>query len=283
MNILRVLQEVDRRFLYAALLLTVMVPFFINIRLPVPISAQTDKLYTAIEDLPPNSFVLFGVDWSAGTRGENGAQTEALMRHLMIHKARFALLAFDPQSKTLCQRIAQRLAPEYGYKEGVNWVNWGYRPAGNLENYLKALVQDVPNTVGADIHEVQVRTLPVMAGVQSAKDIAMVLDVTPSTTYQSYIQFVTQPYKIPFGVAPTAVMAPETFNYLDSGQVVGMLAGLQGAIEYEQKLGVVGKATRASISLSFAHLLIIGFILAGNLAMLLERRQKARLHEEGTE
>ncbi len=279
MKILRVLQEVDRRYLYAALLLAVMLPFLMDVKIPVPISAQTNKMYTAIEELPPNSFVLFGVDWSAGTRGENGAQTEVLMRHLMRHKVRFALLAFDPQSKELCQRIAQRLQTEYGYKEGVNWVNWGYRVSSNLEMYLKALAQDIPTAVGTDIHEVPVRTLPVMAGIQSAKDIALILDVTPSSTFQAYIQFVAQPYKIPMGIAPTAVMAPEAFTYLDSGQIVGMLAGLQGAIEYEQKLGVVGKATRASVSLSFAHLLIIGFIVLGNLAMLLERRQKSRLHE----
>ena len=55
-----------------------------------------------------------------------------------------------------------------------------------------------------------------------------------------------------------------------------MVNGLNGAAEYEQLLGVFSKATRASNSSSLGHLLIIGFIILGNIAMLLERRQRAR-------
>ncbi|HZP85162.1 MAG TPA: hypothetical protein VFB21_26300 [Chthonomonadaceae bacterium] len=275
MNILRLLQTVDRRFLYALLLLAVTVPFFLDIRLPVPISPQTQALYNAIENLPPNSFVLLGSDWSAGTRGENRPQTEAVMRHLMKRKLRFAILAFEAQSATLAQDIATRLQSEYGVKEGVNWVNWGYKV--DVVNFLKALVQNVPQTASADVHGTPTAQLPVMQGIHTAKDIALLIDITPSSTYQAYIQFVQGPYQIPMGLAPTAVMAPEAFNYLDSRQLIGMIAGLQGAIEYEQLLGVVGKATRASVSSSFAHLLIIFFILLGNAAMILERRQRARL------
>lgn len=279
MNVLRLLQEIDRRFLYALLLLAVTFPFFIPGRLPVVVSHPTEALYDQIEGLPANSFVLFGVDWSAGTRGENGAQTEALMRHLMKRKLRFALLAFDPQAKELCQDIALRLQKEYGVQEGVNWVNWGYKV--DQVNFLKAMVQNIQSVVPTDIHNTPLDQLAVMQGVRSAKDIALLLDVNPTAGYQNYIQFVQGPYKIPFGLAPTAVMAPEAFNYLDSGQLVGMLTGLQGAIEYEQKLGVVGRATIDGNSLSAAHLLIIFLILMGNVAMVLERRQRARLSAGG--
>ncbi len=281
MNVLQTLQQIDRRYLYAMLLLAVMAPFFLNIRLPVRISPQTQALYNTIEALPPNSFVLLGVDWSAGSRGENRPQTEALMRHMMRQKLRFAIQAFDPQGATLAEAIAQRIQGEYGYKEGVNWVNWGYKV--DIVNYLKALVQDIPRTATADIHGHPLSTLPVMAGIGSAKDISLLLDVTPSATFQAYIQFVQGPYHIPMGLAPTAVMAPEAFIYLDSKQLVGMLTGLQGAIEYEQLLGFVGSATRASVSLSFAHLLIILFIVLGNIAMILERRSRAGAYRGGAQ
>ena len=283
MNILRLLQTVDRRWLYAMLLFSVTIPFFLKIRLPVNVSPSTQTLYDKIESLPPGSFVLFGVDWAAGTRGENGSQTEAMMRHLMKRKLRFALLAFDPQATTLSQKIALRLQteyrrehPEYGVEEGVTWVNWGYKV--DQVNFIKAFAQDIQKTVSTDTHNVELSKLSVMQHVSSAKDITMILDVNPTPTFQNYIQFLQQPYKIPMGLAPTAVMAPEAYNYLDSGQLVGMLNGLQGAIEYEQLMGVVGKATVGSNSLSLAHLVIIFLILMGNIAMILERRQaKAQL------
>ncbi|MCW3098600.1 MAG: hypothetical protein JWL77_4218 [Chthonomonadaceae bacterium] len=283
MNILRLLQEVDRRVLYVLLLLAVTVPFFVKFRLPVAVSPPTQALYDAIDNLPENSFVLFGPDYSGGTRGENGAQTEALLRHLMImwhkKKVRFGILAFDPQGKTLAQNIALGLQEEYnkqGYdiKEGVNWVNFGYRV--DQQNFVRAMVKDVPGTLAKDIHDAPLGTLPVMKGIQTAKDISMILDVNPTINYTIYIQFMQGPYKIPMGLAPTAVMAPEAFNYLDSGQIVGMLQGLQGAVEYEQLLNTFGRATRASNSLSVAHLLLIGFIILGNIAMLLERSKQRR-------
>lgn len=273
MNILRFLQEVDRRFLYGLILLASTVPFFLKVRIPVTIQPATQKFYDAVEALHENDFVILGVDWGGGTRGENRAQTIAIINHLMRKKCRFALLSFEPQSKTLCQTIAEQETAKYHYVEGVNWVNFGYKP--DQENYLKGFVLNIPQQVGIDRRGIPLSTLPVMQGITTAADVKLLADVTPSDTYNGYIKFMTQSYKIPLCVAPTSVMAPEAFNRLDSGQVVGLMSGLQGAVEYEQLLGLPGKATSASLSSSAAHLLIIGFILLGNLAMILERRQRA--------
>ena len=283
MNILRLLQEVDRRVLYVLLLLAVTLPFFLKFRVPVAVSPPTQALYDAIDNLPENGFVLFGPNYSAGTRGENGAQSEALLRHLMImwhkKKVRFGMLAFDPQGKTLAQNIALGLQEEYnkqGYniKEGESWVNFGYRV--DQVNFVRAMVKDIPGSLTKDIHDQPLTGLPVMQGIHSAKDVAMILDVNPTDRYQIFIQFMQGPFKIPMGLAPTAVMAPEAFNYLDSGQIVGMLPGLQGAVEYEQLLNTFGRATRASNSLGVAHILLIGLIVLGNIAMLLERSRQRK-------
>lgn len=276
MKILRFLQEVDRRFLYIMILLVVSVPFFIKIKLPVKITPASQKLYDTIEAMPERSFVLLGVDWGAGTRGENLAQTIALMRHVMKKKLRFALLSFEPQSRTLAQNLAERLTKEYGYTEGKDWVNFGYKP--DQENYLKAFVLDIPNSVGIDRRGLPVAGMPVMDGIKTARDIKLLLDVTPSDTYNAYIKFLQGSYQVPMGVACTSVITPEAVNRLDSGQIVGLIAGLQGAVEYEKLIDSPGKATSANISSSAAHFLIIAFILMGNIAMALERRQRAQTY-----
>ncbi len=274
---LKVIQNLDRRYLYALLILAVALPFFFNVPMTVPATQSTESLYDKIESLPAGSFVLFGGDWSAGTRGENRPQSEVLIRHIMRKKLRFALIAFaDPQGKTLMQDIAVQFQGQYGYREGVDWVNWGWRVSTAQENFLKALAQDVPTTAGTDIHGAQIATLPVMQGIRTGRDFALIIDVTGTASYQAYIQFLQGPCKVPMALGTTAVMAPEAFNYLDSGQLSGMLNGVQGAYEYEQKLGIEGRASRAGLSLSFAHLLIIGMILLGNGAMLVERRQQKR-------
>lgn len=275
MYLLRILQQVDRRFLYALLMLAVCIPFFFKGRIPVPISPETRSLYTRIEELPPGSFVLVGMDWSASTRGENGAQSEALLRHLMKRHLRFAMIAFaNPQGSTLGQELAERLQGEYGVTQGVDWCNFGYK--ADQPNFLQAFIRNIPASVGTDARGLPIETLPVMKGINSGKDIALLLEITGTNTYNTYIQFLQGPANVPMGVALTAVMSAEAYNYLDSKQLIGLVNGLKGAIEYEQILGAFGKASRASNSSSLAHLLIITFIILGNIAMLLERRQRAR-------
>jgi hypothetical protein len=285
LNLLRLLQTVDRRVLYALLLLAVTVPFFVPMQLPVVPSPETKALYASVEALPPGSFVLVGVDWSAGTRGENGPHTTALLRHLMRRHLRFALLCFsDPQGKTLGEETALQLQPQFGYHEGADWVNLGYQIGTNMDNYLKAFVLDIPAVGKTDIHGTPLSQLPAMAGIHTARDIRLLVDITPTGSYQHYIQFVQGPYgdTLKMGAMLTAVMAPEAYNYLDSKQLAGLAPGLEGAAEYEALYarqydpGAVrgSRVTQYSNSSSFAHLLIIAFIGLGNVAMLLERRQK---------
>ena len=190
MNILRFLQEVDRRVLYALMLLVVALPLVKPIELPVRISPTSRGLYESIETLKEGDFVLFGVDWGSGTRGESRSQTYALMRHLMRKKVRFALLAFEPQSKTLCQKIAEDLQKESGYVEGKNWVNLGYKP--DQPNFLPGFVKDIVGTIGKDVHGTPLESLEVMKGIRTAKDIQFMLDITGSRTYEIFIKFMQQ-------------------------------------------------------------------------------------------
>ena len=286
MTILRFLQTVDRRVLYALLLLSVTLPFFLNVTLPMKVSPATESLFRAIDALKPGDFVLLGTDWAGGTRGENSPETSAVMQHLMRKKLRFGILCFDPQSPTLVGDIAHSMQAKYGYQEGVDWVNFGYKV--DAKNFFKGFVQNIPSTIPNDTRGIALTTLPAMNGIHSASDIKFVMVVTPTSLFQTYIQFVAGPRHIPMGLAPTSVMVPEAFNYLDSGQLVGMIPGLPGAGEYEAKFLAAypdtkrpgetpSKAAAFSNSASFAHLLIILFILLGNVAMILERRQRSRM------
>ncbi len=259
--------------LYTLLIIAITIPFFFTIQIRVPISRQTEQLYKVVEALPQNSFVLFGADWSASTRGENRAQSKALLIHLMRKKIHFIILCFDPQAKTLMQEMVTGMQKEYGYTDGVDWANFGYRT--DQVNFLKGFGPDIPTTLSMDINGKRVQDLPVMRGIHTAHDITMLINVSGSTTTETYIDYLQGSYNLKMVAAVTSVMIPEMINRLDSGQLVGMMPGLQGAIEYEQKLGYIGKASAASVSASVAHLLIIALILLGNIYTLIEKRMSS--------
>ena len=69
-------------------------------------------------------------------------------------------------------------------------------------------------------------------------------------------------------------MATDYYTYYQSGQLFALVGGLKGAAEYEQMVGVKGKATRRMDIQSFAHLAIIILVILGNVAYFTTREKK---------
>jgi len=288
MDIWERLQNIDRRILYALLALTISLPFLFAIPVPqAALSPQTQGFHDTIEALAAdparrNKLVILSANFSASTAAESLTQTETMIRHLMRHRIRFAIFSFDPQGRELAQQTAERLQSRYGYAYGRNYVNWGFRPPQAFVNTVKAMVRDIPTAIGTDYRGARLAGMEAMKGVRGVEDIGAVIEVTASNSLPIWLQFFTRTGKepIPTLFACTAVMAPEAFPLLKSGQLQGMLVGLKGAIEYEGMLGERGFATKASASLSYAHFLIVALIVLGNIGML-ATRARGRQPEKG--
>jgi hypothetical protein len=280
MSILEKLQTIDRRIVYLLLFLSVGLALIPRRPLPVIPSNQARSAFEAIENAPTDKLVIIGADWSASTRGENGAQTIAILHHLMKRRLPFAIMGFDPQGPELVAAEAEKLSKRYNYRYGTDWINWGFRPPGTINATLKAMVrgfeegmkQDSKNTPLSDHVK-----LPMMARFKDIDDVSVLVVVTPSQTFESWVAFVQGIKGTPLVFCPTAVMAPEAYQYLDSGQMVGMLTGLKGALEYEGLVKEPGRATAQGLALSVSHILIILLIVVGNLGYLAQkRRQKSQ-------
>ncbi len=174
--------------------------------------------------------------------------------------------------------MAERLQGRYGYQYGRDYVNWGFRPPAAAVPTIKAMVRNIPAAIGTDYTGTPLAQIPVMRGVRGVNDIAAVIEITASASlpvWLGYFQRTATGDPVPTLYAPTAVMAPEAFPLLKSGQIQGMLIGLKGAIEYEALLRERGFATQASASLSYAHFLILGLIILGNVGMFASRARRS--------
>ena len=69
-------------------------------------------------------------------------------------------------------------------------------------------------------------------------------------------------------------MTPDTVPQMPWGQLFGLLPGIKGAAEYETLIGVPGLGTRGMPAQEWAHLLVIGFIVLGNLGYFFTRRRR---------
>ncbi len=282
-------QRIDRRYLYLLLVLVLSAPFLFPVPVPAPVvSPQTKSFYDTIEEMAKDparkdKLVIVSANFDAGTKAENGTQAEAVMRHLMQHHMRFAIFDFNaPQGRQLAQDFMDANQAKYGYVYGRDYSNWGYRPAAAIAPLLKSMVHDVPGTIGNDINGTPVGTLPSMKDVKTVDDIGLIVELTASESLPTWLQYFQRAGKepIPTLYCPTRVMAPQAFPLLKSGQIQGMLSGLNGTIEYEGLIHETGFATKASASLSYSNLLIMLLIILGNIGMFVAN-SAARRAERG--
>lgn len=267
------LQAIDRRYLYAALLIIVIVGLLVPIPLPLAVGPQARGFYQAIETADPNKIALVSTLWSASTQGENRPQTRVILEHIMRKRLRFALIAFgDPQSTILAQEVAEELAKQYHYEYGKDWINFGYR--ADIAGTLKGMVKDMRETLKRDSQENKpLDQFPVMKGIHNIKDVNVIAEVSASGNYASWLGLVVGTTDAAFCYAPTSVMAPELYTYIDSGQMKGMLFGIKGAAEYERLLGIKGFTTRAITPVSLSLVLLFVLIGLGNYGMYAAKRR----------
>jgi hypothetical protein len=293
------LLRIDRRIIYLAIL-AVLIPTVIknnpeeSIILP-----SVQKLYDAIENAPAgpddHKLVLVGTPFGGSTLPENGNQLRAIIRHLMLAKKRFALIAInEPQGARLGLTISQELAKQYDYKYGEDWLSFGYQ-YGPIA-FFKDLIRNIPDAIKVDaVNSQPVGSYSVMKGIHSMKNVAMYIEITAAATVQDWIQIV-QPTTVPrllIGYACTSVMASEAYPLMDSGQLTGMLPGLKGAADYEQlvdeRVGKISEykipgiltssARRLMFSQGFAQIVIIIFVILGNIGFIISKRKRSALSQ----
>lgn len=262
--------------MYGLLVVLIAIPLIWPLDMPIPITPQVKGVYDAIENWPDGKVAIVSVTWDAGTYGENGPQTRALVRHLMMRRIKFFVLNFwYPQGTQFAQDICDELAGEYGYEYGRDWCHFGFFP--NMESMLQGLQQNLRAQLREDRFGTPMDEIPMMEGVRSTKDdIGLVIEASGSGSLMHWISFVQGVDGTPLAYAPTAVMVAEGYNPLDAKQIVGMLPGMKGAGEYEVLLEHEDFGCRAAGALSTSHVLIIVLIVLGNLGFIAAGRQEKR-------
>jgi len=260
------LQRLDRRWIFLAVGLLVIVPLLFSFHIaPVQPSNRSRGFYDAIEKVPEGSVVLLSGDYDPGTAAENYPMHLAAARQLMRRNMKIIALALYPAGPPLTDQVLRIAGEEYHKQQGVDYVNLGYKVGNEL--VMSQMGQSIPNTFPVDNRGVSVKTIPVMKGIQNFQQIRLIVNVSagyPGT--KEWVQQVVSRYHVPMVAGVTAVSAPEYYPYLQAGQLHGLLGGMAGAAEYEVLVGAPGLATRGMDAQSLAHVFIAFMIVLGNLA-----------------
>jgi hypothetical protein len=273
--------RIDRRYVYLGLLLFTLVPLVAGFGLPLYVTEPAKLFRKTIDDLPQDKLVFISSDWDAGSQAETRPQFITLIRHLVRRNLKFAIICIAyPTSVQMAQTAILEAIQLEGAQDrwiyGEHWVNLGYKAAE--EPWLHSFTSDITDGVKEDIRGTPLAEIPVMKGVHRFGpdgQVSTMINISGSNTPERWFQFLG-PTKVKILLGCTAVMAPEQYPYLDSGQLSGLLTGMKGAAEYEKLLSAPGTGTPMMGGQSFAHLYILLLILMGNLSLVFgwwERRR----------
>ncbi len=267
-------QTLDRRILYVAFFVFVVGAHFVPIHWPSTPAKHTRALYAAIENAPLDKVVAIDSDWFAGIRAESENQMRAIFHHLMRRRLKFVILAWarNPEGQKFGYDIAAKVAEEYGYEYGKDWVAFGMVPKARGAE-LASLAKDIRGFIQTDMYGTSLddkEKLPMMQDVENIYDIGLIVSFSYGFD-PNWLGFIQGVYGTPFGVALSAIESSTAYSFVESGQICGMLAGAAGAAEYEQLLDLPESKRPARtpvnvLSISIVYVLLA--ILLGNVAYL---------------
>ena len=265
-------KSIDRRIIFILMFLGVAVPLLMKIGLPVSVTQNVRNVYNYIETLQPGDIVLVSYDHDTGTLPEMVPMSDAILRHLFSRNIRVVGMALRAEGNGIGRQNIRRIAAEYHKREGIDYVFLGFRP--EITAAILGLGTSFERVFPKDDRGIPIDELPLMKEVKNYDDIKLVISITDDDTPVYWVNYANARFKAHVVAGLTAVMATTFFPFINSGQMVGMVAGLKGAAEYEKLIKIPGRAARGMDAQSIAHLVMIGFIIIGNLAYFMSRRGK---------
>jgi hypothetical protein len=269
------LQTLDRRVIYLFFIVALLIPLFRPIGLPIKVGEDVQLFYDRFAALPPNSVIWMSPDYSPGSGSELNPQFIAVMKHAFSLGYRVIVYGMWEDGTYLAKPIAESVAAEMGKVHGVDWAYLGWRPGG--EAVIRMASEDLWDAVGGrDGYDQPLSELPLMRGVRKLwppEVNAIVCFSSGSPGDGNYMRVITDPSGMPLFTGQVAVQVPARMPLIRSEQIQGLIPGMGGAAEYERVSGFLGAAAGLMDAQSLAHVVILGFIILGNIAYIASRKK----------
>lgn len=273
------MNDIDRRFIFLILFIVVAIPLLLKVGEPIPPTPPVQRAHDAVESLSAGDYLMISIDFDATSAPELMPMLRAVLRHAFSKNVKVIMLGHLAIGLPLGHMALEEIADECGKEYGIDYANLGYRP-GYLAVML-AIGREIEDIYATDYRGAPMRELPMMADIHSYDDIELLFGFEHGAVIDYWVRYAQARFGQRMAFGTTAVMAPDAYPYLQSGQIEGLIGGLKGAAEYEHLIGRLGLGTRGMPAQSWAHVLVIVFILLGNLGFFMSRRRAVREQARG--
>ncbi len=266
-------------FLYVAI--AVAVPLFMSLTQKINVSPEAHTFYDGLQALQPGSVILASFDYDPPSAPELQPMAETFFRYSFDHDLKVIVMGLWPQGPQQADLALAKVLAEPAYaaknlKYGKDYVNIGFQ-SGN-EFVIQRMGTDFKSMFPVDDHGTPYDSIALLKNVKNFSNVDYVFNLSagyPGT--KEWVLVGVDQYGFPLGAGNTAVQATGMYPYVRSGQLKGILGGMSGAAEFEKLYGYLDKGTKYMLSQSFAHVVVIGFILIGNVAFFMFERKKRKV------
>lgn len=280
MKLLESLFKIDRRIIFLILAIVVIFPLLIPLNLGVKISPPVKDLFTAIDKLPANGKpLMISVDFDPNSMPELYPMYLAILRHAFSKNIRVVILGLWLTGISIGEEGLRVVSKEFDKVNGKDYVFLGWKPG--VAAVILGLGENIKRVFPADYYNTPIDSLPLMSEVRNYSDVPLFVSLSAGDPgYRTWITYAGSSYSLKMGAGVTAVSGADAYPYLQTGQLIGLLAGMKGGAEYENLIEKGGYykgnkiATQAMDSQSLAHFAIMILVILGNIGYFLTRRKK---------
>lgn len=277
MNIFERLGILDRRWIFLLLALVCIATLLTDFRMPVRVSREVRSIYDFVDSLKVGDVIQVSIDYDPNALAELHPMAYAIMEHALQRNAKIVMTTLSQNGAGMAEQLmldiidTMRVRHDKHLQYGRDIVFLGYKPYPGIvilsmgENYRIPFPSDYYNTV--------LDSIPMMRSIQNYDQMKAVIEIGSSNVIDYWIADANSRYGVKVAVGSTGVMAADYYPYLRSGQIFGLMGGMLGAAEYEQlfkKPGTASEAMRVQVA---AHIVIILFIIFGNIGFFISRRK----------
>jgi hypothetical protein len=278
--------KIDRRIIYLILLVVVIVPLLIPSVQSVRVMPPVEKLFDAIEKVPEEKALIVDFDYDPQTLPELEPMGFAVLRHAFKRRIKVLALSLYVQPLGLAQNALTRVSEEFNSVAQTNadsiiygrdYVFLGWVPPPIIP--ILGMGENIANVYKTDYYGNKTDTLPLMKKIKNYNNVGLLVSLSSGDAPKWWVEYAQNKFGLAVGAGVTAVSASEFYPYLQTGQFSGLAVGMKGAAEYEEivekKLDIKQRrrASEALQSLTYAHLVMILFIIVGNIGYFMKRRK----------
>lgn len=237
------------------------------------VTSPVKSIYDFIEGSSKDDVVLLSLTYSPGSDAELTPMTESLTRHLFSKGIKFVYFTFDQRGLTLVSNTVNKIAQEMKKQRNKDFVSLGFIP--QPVNAIILMGTNFKKVVPKTEDGIPLDEIEFLKNIKTLSNFRLVIDITPSGTIDGWwIPYGVELYRIKLAGGCTGVMGTDFYPYTQTGQLVGIMAGVTGAFQYEALIKKPALAYKRMIPQLFIHILIILVILVGNVQYLYLKQKR---------